>query len=424
MAVSTEGPAGSCSRNDTWLSSQDAVPTISNHQSPKTIGLAWSPGLPVSSVSNADAALSKEILHHFSTMTARTVGDTRSQIITQSRVIQSALHSPYLMHAVLGLAAAHLRYLIPAEAAAASNMRLKIAECYHWGKALEGFRLELAGPPVPDKKVGKHRSHVTQHNMDQLLSTVMFVSMHQFSLRDDAGAITDQQAAPCSFVWLEDRSARDHALKWLGIQAGFKGLLPAMQPWLNESFWLPIFGAVDFSNEFSLDELSDIALDPEYDVGANIIDPVEFHFIKLCRIDRHSKGQNPYYASLEILLWCRRLRPISAETFTKLLNFVARMHHDFQDLLLDRDPAALLILAHWLALMLEIGQWWITGRCIVEIRELFCFVSQSREGPGLFHHVQALLRELALALEPQRLSLVWQSHHKSMTRSMTRTLPT
>lgn len=342
---------------------------------------------------------STQVLHHFTTMTARTVGDTKSQTIAQSRVIESALHSPYLMYAVLGLAAAHLRYLLPVEALAL-NKRLRVAECSYWVKALEGFRRELGGPPLESEEATKYRSNVTKFNMDQLLTTVMFISMHQFSLRDDSGAITDKQEAPGSFVWLEDRSARDHALQWLGIQAGFKGLLPAMQPWLTESFWLPIFGAVDFSDEFSLEELAEIASDAENHTCIDM-DSVEFHFIKLCHINRESKGQNAYYLNLEILLWSRRLRPISAETFTKLLNFVARMPPEFQGLLLDRDPAALLILAHWLGLMLEIGQWWISSRCMVEIHEIVRFISQCRDGEELNPHVWELLREPAAAVNLQ-----------------------
>jgi hypothetical protein len=376
-------------------SSHDGALSIpaSRQSSPLIPQISWSPHLSASEVSLAGSPSSKQVFYHFSTMTARTVGDYKSQSIAQSKVIATALHSPYLMNAILGLAAAHLRYLLPPEASEA-NKHLRIAECAHWAKAFDGFRQELAGSQHASAQMIGHQSNVNRFNMDQLLSTVMFVSMHQFSLRDDSGALTGQEGAPCSFVWLSSRDARDRALKWLGVQAGFKGLLPAMQPWLTESFWLPIFGAVNFSDEFSLEKLGVAASCADNHSSANM-DQTDFEFVKLCGVDSNSSTCNPYFSNLEILLWCRRLRPITAESFTKLLNFVARMPAGFQNLLLDLDTAALLILAHWLTLLHEIGQWWIVGRCEIEIREIVRFLTL-REGSK--RQVRILLCEPAAAV--------------------------
>lgn len=386
------------SKNDYGSANQDEVfsVSLSRQSSPVAQQISWSPNLAVLNLLDAALPSSTEILYHFTTMTASTVGDTKSQIIAQSRVVASALQSSYLMHAILGLAAAHLRYLLPPEAHAL-NSRLKVSECFYWAKALEGFRRELAGPDATSTQPSRHRSNVTKANMDQLLSTVMFVSMHQFSLRDDAGAITDQLSAPRSFVWLEDRAARKTAIKWLGIQAGFKGLLPAMRPWLAQSFWLPIVGSVDFEDQFDLCKLAEAVQKADHGVY-NGIDPVEDHFVKLCGISSESTDGGPYYTSLQILLWCRRLRPITPETFTKLLNFVSRMSPGFEDLLLDRDTRALLLLTHWLVLMLEIGHWWITSRSKAEVREMVKFLRQRSDGEEVDRHVSSLLLEPAAAV--------------------------
>jgi hypothetical protein len=367
--------------------------SVSPCSSPLKWSVTWSPALPINTPVGEGVPSPHEILRHFTTMTSTTVGNMKSQTITRSRVVGSALQSPYLMYAILGLAAAHLRYLLPSQAQIL-NTRLKVAECFYWARGLEGFRLELTGPPPLSATAGTTCSNVSRVNMDQLFSTIMLISMHQFSLRDDSGAITDVQVGPGSFVWLEDRTARDRALKWLGVQTGFKGLLQAMAPWLAESFWLPIFGAVDYTDGIDLDHVSEAASGMDEFRENQHIDCVEFHFIKLCGIEPGSMGSNPYCPSLEVLFWCRRMRPISAETFTKLLNFVSRISPDFQSLLLDRDTAALLMLVHWLTLMLEIGQWWITSRCVAEIREIVHFLAQQNHGAlWVEHHVSALLRE-------------------------------
>lgn len=364
--------------------------SLSSQLSPLSSHILWSPRLPISSLSTEGVPSSHEVLHHFTTATALTCGNSKSQVIAQSEVVSSALSTPYLMHAILGLAAAHIRCLMPGDTQV-SSAKLKVAECFYWAKALEGFRRELAGSALAPAHLVPCRSNVTKRNMDQLLSTVMFVSMHQFSLRDDSGAVAHEGCAPRSFVWLPDRSARDTALKWLGIQAGFKGLLQAMGPWLSESFWLPIIGSVDFVDEFNLKDLGAVS-------GDKGSDPVESHFVKLCRVGMGSVDENPYAVNLEIVLWCRRMRPINAETFTKLLNFVARMTPQFQGLLLDLDTAALLILAHWLLLMLGVGQWWITSRCLVEIREIVRFVRQHNAMAKAGESVDILLREPAAAI--------------------------
>lgn len=370
--------------------------SLSGQQSPLSLHIMWSPPLPVSNFSADGMPLSQQVLHHFATATALEVGNSKSSAIAQSEVVSSALSAPYLMHAILGLAAAHIRCLMPSDLQV-SRSSFRVAECFHWAKALEGFRCELAGSDSAPSQLVPCRSNVKKENMDQLLSTVMFVSMHQFSLRDDSGAVTDASSAPRSFVWLRQRSERDAALQWLGIQAGFKGLIEAMGPWLGESFWLPIIGEVDYTNDFNLKTLGE-ACNTDGNCASTNTDPVEAHFVKLCGIDKNVTEENPYYSILEIVLWCRRMQPINAETFPKLLNFVARMNPQFQALLLDLDTAALLVLAHWLVLMLGVGHWWITSRALVEIREIVRFVRQRNAVVQSDQSVEVLLCDPAAAV--------------------------
>ncbi|ETN38766.1 uncharacterized protein HMPREF1541_06804 [Cyphellophora europaea CBS 101466] len=380
------------------FSSTGAMRPISliRRTSPLSCSRSWTPQLPFESLQVDGIPSSLAVLHHFVNMTAMTCGNSKSQIIARTEVVSSALQTPYLMHTVLGLAAAHLRSLMTFEMQPLSA-KLKVAECYHWAKAIKGFRRELGGISADDGRVTNRHGHVTKHNMDQLLSTVMFISMHQFSQKDDSDLAEGGVSAPCSFVWLEDQSAREVALKWLGIQAGFKGLLQAMEPWLASSFWLPIFRTVDHDGAFSLRVLAAEIDDTEYTPSSKI-DLIEANFLRLCNIAADSDSEQPYYISLETMLWCRRMRPISAESFTKLLTFVSRITPSFQQLLIDLDTAALVILAHWLALMLEIGHWWIVGRCRLEVRQIVQFLYQRDVVGRPDQRVKALLHEPAVAI--------------------------
>lgn len=265
------------------------------------------------------------------------------------------------MHALLGMAAAHLRYLTP-RSLSSRRSQIKLIECSHWAQALEGFRDELAGPKETRALATTCQSNVSPANMDQLFSTVMFVSMHQFELRDYYSDETNP--ADRSFVWVEDRQERDIALKWLGIEAGFRGLLQVMAPWLSQSFWLPIMRTVQVDDEVDLRSRLVSAHDEGRDAN---LDETELLLVDICGLRQDPHKECPYLSNLETLIWCRSMQPVGPEHFNNLIAFVGRCTPEFRQLLIDRDTPALLILLHWLALMLQIGQWWISGRCQAEI---------------------------------------------------------
>ncbi|KPI45969.1 uncharacterized protein AB675_330 [Cyphellophora attinorum] len=344
--------------------------------------------LPVRKVSECHDFSPETILHHFYTTTAMTCGSPASQAVHGSAVVTAAVQTPFLMNALLGLAAAHLRYLMPPELVA-SKSRLKVAECYYWAQAFDGFRAELSGSDKSCSLIATKRSNVTRENMDQLLSTLMLVSMHQFSYRDYQH--TDGDPAGLSFVWRDDRTEREDALKWLGIEAGFKGLIGAMAPWLNESFWLPIMRRVDVEDEVDLDGWLSGAVLP-----INPLDSVEVRLAEVCGITSSSSGgSNDYSTNVETLIWCRSFRPIGPEHFNQMIAFVGRTTPAFRELLLQRETPALLILVHWLHLMHGIGQWWIVERCSAEIRAIVAFLCKRHVSGRDRSKVIDLLREPA-----------------------------
>ena len=350
-------------------------------------GAMESPLFFVRAPATQDMANPKAILYHFRTTTAMTCGGPASQAVNRSSVIAAAAQSPYLMHALLGFATAHLRHLMSPDLAA-SRAYLKVTECHHWASAFDGFRKELAGSEQTSGVVTTKHSNVNRRNMDHLLSTLMLVSMHQFSYRDYQSIEMDP--ADRSFVWMEDRAERDAALKWLGIEAGFKGLIGAMSPWLNESFWLPIMRRVDVDSEANLDSWLMGHSKPKQP-----IDDMERRLIALCEISTIPKDHNPYYTNVETLIWCRSFRPIGPEHFNQMIAFVGRTTADFRQKVIGRDTRALIILVHWLNIMYDVGQWWIVERCKAEIQAIATFICGRDTNAPDYTEIVSLLRQPA-----------------------------
>ncbi|KAH6662431.1 hypothetical protein F5X68DRAFT_144965 [Plectosphaerella plurivora] len=81
-----------------------------------------------------------ELMHHFSTSTAETLG-VRPEIRQLWRVgiPELAYDSPFLMHIILATAASHKAYLLPAQRDRYANLAI-----YHQTAGIEGFRSALA----------------------------------------------------------------------------------------------------------------------------------------------------------------------------------------------------------------------------------------------------------------------------------------
>lgn len=75
------------------------------------------------------------------------------------------------------------------------------------------------------------------------------------------------------------------------------------------------------------------------------------------------------------------------ETFTNLVRFPCQMNPAFVPLVKTEEPVALLILAYWLAKMLEVDIWWLRARAR---SELFAICSYLDTGPD--ERFQTLLK--------------------------------
>lgn len=277
------------------------------------------------------------------------MGSDMGQQIVKASFYDLSLEKPYLMHAVNGVSAAHLCHLLPAGQHPIQHCQSQLAGAYHWQKALQLFRDELA-------------SGVNEHNMDALISTVMLICVHQFMLAD---ALPDPSK---SFVYAPSEQ-RDQRIKWLTIQHGFKVMQEQLGDLLWKSIWSPVLRDSDFKQNAPSISIMD--------TGSS--DETHTLFLDLCEItESSSPDDNPYLGALEYMLVLRQLKP-NMNNFNKLVTFVTNIEGRYLQLLLDRDKRALLILAHWLALMSEIQQWWISGRTRTECIAIVTFLMHDRD---------------------------------------------
>ncbi|KIW26496.1 uncharacterized protein PV07_09587 [Cladophialophora immunda] len=311
-----------------------------------------------------------QTFNHFGTVTYCSMGSDLGQEIIRATAFDLALEKPYFMHAVNGVSAAHLCHLLPAARHPVQHNQSQLANFYHFQKALQLFRDELA-------------AGVTKDNMNALISTVMLICVHQFMLNQphpDPGK---------SFVYAPAGQRRE-CLRWLTIQHGFNALYAELGEVIWGSVWNPVFTDSDFK------ELASMVMTPE--AG----DETHALFLELCEITPKSSTQNnPYYEALEYLLFLRQFKP-SMKTFNKLVTFVAVVEGDFLRLLLSREKRALLILAHWLTLMIGVEQWWSSGRCKSECIAITTFLMHDQD-----ERVRALLRFPAetVGIDPTTLEL-------------------
>jgi hypothetical protein len=271
------------------------------------------------------------ILQHFETVTYATTGSPVVQEVVKAGNLKFAMTHPFLMHATLAFAAAHLKYLVPFSANPIAYRQNAIAEAYHWQRASHLFRKELNSP------LG-----LCFQNMDPILTASMLLARQSFLLDDG------DLEFPKSFVNVPPEQTAS-SVNWFTVQSGIKSLLIAFQAHIPQSIWFPVFRESDDNRGTFFDERP----------GAKGLIPALAEF---CGITETSTtANNPYHAPLRLLTPLLRLEA-GIETFSKLITFMGRMDARFHGLLIEKDTGALLLFSYWLALMSKAEQWWIVGR--------------------------------------------------------------
>ncbi|WEW59227.1 hypothetical protein PRK78_004696 [Emydomyces testavorans] len=257
-----------------------------------------------------------------------------SRKVVKGDMLRLAFRTPYLMHAILGVACTSLYQF------SAYDKSQKIAEAYHWQKAINLYKKEIQGP-------------IGAHNMDGLMSTCMMMGVLSFS---------EKEYSPFdSWVF----TSRPTDLNWLLVQGGLRFLIESVAPWLPQSIWFEFFMESDDENKtFDDHRPGPVGLHPE--------------LAELCEIDETTtEDDNPYHWPLRMLTPLLDT-PMVREHFSKFSSFMGRLLPDYVSLLHRKDARACLILAFWMGKMCE-EKWWIYPRMQAECTALCMFLEHNED---------------------------------------------
>ena len=219
------------------------------------------------------------------------------------------------------------------------------AEAYHWFKATALFNAKLSTGILPEDR-------------DALWATAVLLGASMFT---SCAAIRPEDAWP-----LAPPSAAD--LSWLRITNGKKEIWRMTNPLRPDSVFCSL------ANQQHKDYLPCVIL------SDFVLQTLPAGLMKLYRLHTRSSPDstnNPYYYTLCVLA------PLLAATcnktnFTKYISFISHFDPPFRDLLLLKEPFALLILAHWYAKVFRF-EWWIANRAAVECRAICIYLEQEHQ---------------------------------------------
>lgn len=110
-----------------------------------------------------------QTLSFFNTFTCSTVTSYDGITVFRDSILALAHHRDYLLHAILGMAAAHLRVMNSVMENQQQCQRYSKTESYHWHRAIVKYREELANEATPE-------------HIDSLITTCMLVGLHNFQI--------------------------------------------------------------------------------------------------------------------------------------------------------------------------------------------------------------------------------------------------
>lgn len=252
------------------------------------------------------------LLHHFTQVTAPAFGSPEHTIVYSIQALSLAKEYPFLMHAMIALAACHLQHLdIDAR-------RFRKAEAFHCQYASYGLRNSVTSiKGVKDS--------------DSILTTAMLLNTLTFCVADYRD---DEIGGRCEPQW-----------DWLRIQIGLTDLLSRTSPFHPDSIWMFTFSA---TKTFQFTE------PPSNDLDKRLAN--------FCGVDETSTSENNIYFDLVERLSNVVVREPSFQYLLLYLNAVGAISHQIISLLEAKDTKALLLFAHWLALMCSVDQWWCVRR--------------------------------------------------------------
>jgi hypothetical protein len=255
------------------------------------------------------------LINHFTQWTVHSFQSPEAAMVYCTQVLDLAKEFPYVMHAMIAVAACNLQHL------GIEARQYRLPEAFHCHFACRGLRNAVT-------------SINGQRESDAILTTSMLLNLLTF-------CAADYRDEPPFSVGESQEPRWD----WLRVQIGLTQLLTQTSPYHPESIWMFMFAA---TNNF------EITGPPQNNLGGQLAD--------FCGLDENtSSDDNPYSDPIELLTPIVAREP-SNEYMLLYLRTIGGMSAKFVNLLEEKDIKALLLFAHWLGLMCSIDQWWCVRR--------------------------------------------------------------
>jgi hypothetical protein len=240
------------------------------------------------------------------------------------------------MHAVLALTLMHDRYL-----ATELSTKQTPSEAFHWFRSIALFNSKLSGPVQPSER-------------DALWATAALLGVIAFGYIE---AETPEEAWP-----LAPSSSLD--LNWLKMSSGKKEIWNITQPFRPDCVFQPL--ALEFTSFLPTPKGPGLeALPPE--------------LISLYGLDTTSTtDNNPYLDPASTL--AKSLN--SGSEYTTVLSFFSFVGHvspAYRQLLEQKDPRALLLLAYFYTQVCQYRRWWVRRRTMLECQAICTYLERSHQ---------------------------------------------
>lgn len=228
-------------------------------------------------------------------------------------------------------------------------------ECYHWAKASQLFNLEIS-------------KDISVWDRDAVFMASVFMS---YIMGFAVEAQHPEDVWPLS-------SALTSNLPWLPIQKGLRTIWEMTEPYRPD-------GMMAKNLTVKVDERC-LGL-PSPLPGIEGLSPA---LVKMCELDVLSvSGNNPYHTAVRILSPLMddpslHLKPL------RFLSFANTIEPEFEDLLKQRDPRALVLMALWYGLVPD-SAWWFSLRSTLEREAIVLYLRRYHAEDAYIQHVLATL---------------------------------
>lgn len=276
-----------------------------------------------------------ELLHHWNLVTSLAIIDSPDHAeVWRIQFPRIAFQHPYVMHSLLSLAALHVAYLNP------SQRRASIidAACHHT-KALEGFH--------------EATNHIDAKNSDAVFATATLLFFYTFVTLSQLYDDVEQQTAECS------RVSRVLGAEWIPLLRGVGAVLPHVHHHVSVGPLGSVLGLGNWE-----------AINPDENPTAD-----DEKLIAISQIWKDDPHAQIYETSLLLLrqfwVWMVQLKNSGQKTneewgyhgtWSGPFIWLSITPEKFFDLQLQRQPAALVLFAHFGAFLQMVdGYWWGEG---------------------------------------------------------------